>query len=377
MTLQLVFDNPFPAKDFQRSDLVKLVLGGEPDVASNFLILDTYADGTVNDFQPLDRQGKPLMTSYYLLYDAGIKDFRRWLGETDQQILQRRARFIQFLKDSFNINITISNPEEASYVENSVDGVFPYSGLQKSGLRVVSSLGIAEPPLLARQYDNQRLVEMGFLYNSPEGVIKQGVYVIENYKGDPEQSIYGVPITNRINFQTKLRSTVNEVNQAAVVEDIFVDATDGRTLWQCQGTYVAVNIQYPETRHSEATRFRLRGTMRFGQCFNKDACDGRYCGTPDSNSVWGLKSNASLCCPGAQFCNTNFMCSKVSPCSPPRSLTGSSFGLYLAKVGCQHWESLAFFLCRFSLVMASAVPTRRRTVVPVLSTALSDRNNDS
>lgn len=311
-TLEVSFDDAYPVMDWQQQNLVQIALGGPPQVTTTFLTLDTYADGIFNDFQPLKMVQLPLTTSYYLLYDDGVNAMKRWLGEDDQQILQRRARFVRLLKDSFNITLdqsAFNNTEEASHVENMVGGVVPYRGLPESGLRVVSSLGIAEPPLFARQYDDQRLVEMGFLYQSSQGLIKQGVYVIENYEGDPEQSIYGVPISNRIDFQTKVPATVNEVNQAVVVEDIFVNATDGKTLWQCQGTYIAVNIQYPKSAHSEDTSFRLRGTMRFGQCFNKDTCEGRYCGTLSARGL--IVANSTLCSCSASFCSPSFMCSKV------------------------------------------------------------------
>lgn len=100
---------------------------------------------------------------------------KRWLREDDEQIKQRRATFVQFLNESFGIEIdpALFQTEEASYVQNNIGGVVPYSGSQKSGLRVGSSLGIADRPLNARQYADQRLIEMGFLYPSKMGLIKQ------------------------------------------------------------------------------------------------------------------------------------------------------------------------------------------------------------
>lgn len=42
---------------------------------------------------------------------------------------------------------------------------------------------------------------------------KQGVYVIDNYQGVAAEAVYGTPIVPRINFQTRVPSLVDEVNQ--------------------------------------------------------------------------------------------------------------------------------------------------------------------
>lgn len=134
----MVFRHKYPTKNFQQREPVQLALGGPANLALDFLTLYPFADGAIDDFAPLDEEGVPLTNSYYLLYEAGIKDMRRGLREDDDQIKQRRARFVKFLHDSFNITIdpALFTTKEASYVQNNVGGVVPYSGLQKSNYRV-------------------------------------------------------------------------------------------------------------------------------------------------------------------------------------------------------------------------------------------------
>lgn len=163
---------------------------------------------------------------------------RRWLGWSDEEIIRRRNLFVTFLKDRFNIIIDpmLLESEEAKYPSNVIGGVAPYSGNQRTGFRVVTSVAKSYPPIKPLQYDDQRLIEVGFKYlDAKLGMIKQGVYVIENYRSNKEESIFGVPLGPRVTtntgtvsasfpFQTRKPSTVNEVNEAAIFEDVGLNA---------------------------------------------------------------------------------------------------------------------------------------------------------
>lgn len=262
-TLQMVFEAPFPFKDFQRGDQPVLTGGDDPLLSPYFLIMDTFADGVIDDHGAPHERVVPLTSAYYVENESGIKDMRRWLGEGDEEILARRRAFVEFLREKFNITIDPGalTSQEAAYPENEVAGITPYSAAHRSGLRIVSSSAPTEPSSVTRQIQNQRLIEVGFKYDSPGlGTIKQGVYIIENYRGEAQQSIYGAPIVPHIAFQTRAPSTVNEVFHSIISEDVFLTAasSSSSTRWDCSGVYLATSVQYPASRHSGQLAWRVR-----------------------------------------------------------------------------------------------------------------------
>lgn len=239
----------------------------------------------------------PLTTSYYLLNDAGIKDMRLWLREDTSQILQRREAFVHFLMQDFKVpfNVSLLTTEEALYVENTIGGVVPYTGSHESGLRIVTSVASstsADKKLLEpRQYTDHRLIEVGFKYEitssdvergalgRPGSVVKQGVYLIDEYRGSSEESIDGMPLepwssslgssSPQITFQTILPSVVNEVNHAILYESVTVTASGNGVQRTCNGTYLATSIQYPSSSHSPGSSHTLLGSFQFSQCSGK------------------------------------------------------------------------------------------------------------
>lgn len=240
-------------------------------------MLDIFADGRIDNFGPVGEQLVPLTTSYYLQNEGGVKDMKKWLGVGDSDVIQMRNAFISFLKTNFSIVIDEAaiNAPSAALPENGVGGVVPYSGSHASGLRIVSSISrIPEKVVPAKQYIDQRLVEVGFKYWNGTHMWKRGSYVIENYKGDTAQTVLGAPLTPGpvngwpvISFETLVPSSVSEVNQALIWESLSVTATagDGRVI-RCTGSNTAISIQYPYDNHHANFRFNVRGSFTFDAC---------------------------------------------------------------------------------------------------------------
>jgi hypothetical protein len=177
-TLRIQFQDRFPFRTFQ-GDATNVIFN--PDVTLNRwpLELDTVADGIISDFDTSNQQVVPLTSSYFLKHEAGTKDMLRWLGEDDTQVKRRRARFVAFLKDEFGLLFPddLLDSEVAASVNNEVAGITPYSAAHNSEFRIIASTSAAradEPFPAPSQFEDRRVIEVGFKYDSPQGLIKQG-----------------------------------------------------------------------------------------------------------------------------------------------------------------------------------------------------------
>lgn len=77
MTLDFAFSDLSPFKNFQIPANPITTPGGSG--TEDELYLDTKADGNIGDFQLDDFEVVPLSSNYYLAYEGGVKDMRRFL----------------------------------------------------------------------------------------------------------------------------------------------------------------------------------------------------------------------------------------------------------------------------------------------------------
>lgn len=186
------------------------------------LVINTIADGVIMDFNTVEMEMVPFTRSYFLEYEAGIKDMVRWLGETTEAIKARRERFAWFLQTRFNMtHIPLELPAEALWVENEVRGIKPYSGSHNSDYRISSIMKGRGPFQLEgiTQFIGQRVIEVGFKYEDPKvGLIKQGVYIISDYRGNKGVKLLsGVPVDIlKFDFETIIPSKVDELDNAII-----------------------------------------------------------------------------------------------------------------------------------------------------------------
>jgi hypothetical protein len=79
-----------------------------------------------------------------------------------------------------------------------------------------------------------RLIEVGFMYSSSKGLIKQGVYIVEHPCAE-------FPDATKFQFKTITPSTVNVLGHTLVHEEIFFEDENAKTH---EGFYEAVSIQH-------------------------------------------------------------------------------------------------------------------------------------
>jgi hypothetical protein len=192
--------------------------------------MDTRADGRLVGFNPLSEDTVPLTSHYFLTHEAGVKDMRRWLKETDAEIEKRRLDFAEFLWECFDISTTPFDEPVAKSLDNDVSGIVPYTANHDTDLRV-TSMG---NETFAEYLTTARLIEVGFMYRSSEGLIKQGVYIVEH----PCTEFLGA---TKFRFKTITPSTVNVLGHTLVHEEISFEDENFKTR---EGVYEAVSIQH-------------------------------------------------------------------------------------------------------------------------------------
>jgi hypothetical protein len=258
-----------------------------PSQVTNQLVMsfDTVADGVIDAHDPTGAEVTPLTEAYYLTHDAGIKDMKRWLEETDKQISARRDTFMSFLRSNFSVDLPTDLPPEAKWLENGFWGIVPYTESHNTDSRIVTGVGVDNQPV---QFNLSRIIEVGFKFSSHQGIIKQGVYLFENCTdlASPALPCACLSVNPVINFRTYQPSKVNELNQAFIHEHVSLRDYPG-----CTGMYqVGLRIVIPcivdresprstEPRSSETDsdapicwcydrlcRFRTRATRTLRRC---------------------------------------------------------------------------------------------------------------
>jgi hypothetical protein len=204
-----------------------------PSEVTNQLVMsfDTVADGLIDVHDPTGAEVTPLTEAYYLTHEAGIKDMKRWLAETDAMIVTRRTNFMNFLRSNFSISLPTTLPPEAQWLENGFWGIVPYTESHNTDSRIVTGVGVDNQPV---QFNLSRIIEVGYKYSGPQGIIKQGVYLFENCTdlASPALPCACLAIKPAINFRTLTPSTVNELNQAFIHEHVELRNYPG-----CTGVY--------------------------------------------------------------------------------------------------------------------------------------------
>jgi hypothetical protein len=213
--------------------------------------MDTRADGRLVNFNPLSADTVPLTSHYFLTHEAGVKDMRRWLKETDNEIAARRLAFADFLQARFDITTTPFDEAVAKSLDNEVSGIVPYTANHDTDLRV-TSMG---NETFAEYLSTARLIEVGFMYRSSEGLIKQGVYIVEHPCAE-------FPGATELRFRTITPSTVNVLGHTLIHEEV---SFEDETFKTHEGVYEAVSIQHAGSHNlkGQTKHWDIVGSFKF------------------------------------------------------------------------------------------------------------------
>lgn len=134
----LLFDDQYQDFQLYSSDDVTVLEDTKESVDNYHLYMDTRADGRLVGFTPLSEDTAPLTSHYFLTHEAGVKDMRRWLNETNAQIKHRRLEFAEFLTDRFGIESQPFDKNLAKWLDNDIAGILPYTANHDTDLRLTS-----------------------------------------------------------------------------------------------------------------------------------------------------------------------------------------------------------------------------------------------
>lgn len=250
-TSLFLFDDIFHDFQLYSPEVTFGAAATQESLAKDMFYMDTRADGRLVGFTPLGEKVMPLTSHYFLTHEGGVKDMRRWLKETDPEIMQRRVDFANLLKERFGINIPEFDANLAEFADNAVSGIVAYAANHDSDLRV-TSMGHER---FAEYLTTARLIEMGFMHASSFGVIKQGVYIVEH----PSDAF---PAATKFNFQTITPSTVNVFGHAVIHEEISFQDESMETV---RGVYEALSVQHVKSHDKQ---WDIVGTFKFPKLFD-------------------------------------------------------------------------------------------------------------